>query len=81
MTLTFNTITRDEALAAILSGLQTKRARIEATLRDLCSQLKNNSYDALEGAIPPPKPRTFSAAARKRMAVAQRARWAKKKGN
>lgn len=35
----FTTLTREEALAFILSGMQTKRAEIDATLRDLRSQL------------------------------------------
>lgn len=89
----FTTLTRDEALAFILSGMQTKRAEIDATLRDLRSQLDadavrldgswDTAQDALErqSVLSPKPPRRFSAATRKRMAEAQRARWAKRKGN
>lgn len=87
----FTTLTRDEALAFILSGMQTKRAEIDATLRDLRSQLHTPKPEAwttaaLKDAIlspaadNPKPPRRFSAAARKRMMVAQRARWAKVRG-
>lgn len=39
MTLTLTTITREEALDLLLRGTQTKRAEIEAHIRDLRSQL------------------------------------------
>ena len=111
-TLNLTTITRSEALALILRGLQGKRADIEANQRDLRAQLnpepqESDSWpelarkelaqmskrplrlaidaeldelDTLARKYPPPKPRRkFSAAARKRMAAAQRARWKKAK--
>lgn len=67
--------------------MQTKRAEIDATLRDLRSQLHTPkpeewANEALKDAIlsPPPEPPfKLSAATRKRMAEAQRARWAKRK--
>lgn len=95
MTLTLTTITREEALDLLLRGTQTKRAEIEAHIRDLRSQLgilSTRQYSphwkpaVVTGgmnaeAVTLPKRRKMSAATRKRMAEAQRARWAKRKGN
>ncbi len=87
------TITRSEALALILRGLQAKRADIETNLRDARAQLDGgaldrplrlatdaelNEFDQLARKYPPAKPRRkISAAGRRRMAAAQRARWKK----
>lgn len=90
MTLTLTTITRNEALDLMRRGAQAKRAEIEESIRDLRSQLNRNGTDSrgwtpgmrdLKDAVlgTMPKRRKFSPAARKRMAEAQRARWAKRK--
>ncbi len=81
--LTFQTIPRDEALSLILRGLQAKRAEIDAVQRDLRSQL--NPTVTVTGnmnaeAVGIFKRRKVSAAGRRRMAAAQRARWAKVRG-
>ncbi len=90
--LTLTTINRDEALDLLLRGALARRAEIDATLRDLRAQLNgdNPPIPARELTWPEiareelktiaqrlPKRRKFSAAARKRMSAAQRARWAK----
>lgn len=91
MTLIFTTITRDEALDLMRRGAQAKRAEIEESIRDLRSQLHTPKPESewtpaalkdaiLSPAAPKRKPRRkMSAATRKRMAEAQRARWAKVK--
>lgn len=94
--LKFETITRDEALAFMIAGMQTKRAEIEESIRDLRSQL--NGDDPLERVAghgttlrryQPPLASEgqlrnagykVSAATRARMAAGQRARYAKVQG-
>ena len=63
-----------DKLASIVQQLQQERARIDAALQALTGAVSNNrgtSGTARTGG------RTLSAAARKRIAAAQRARWAK----
>lgn len=86
MTLTLTTITREEALDLLLRGTQTKRAEIEESIRDLRSQLNGDALNPLAlgermaaGITFTRKHAKRSAAVRKRMAEAQRARWAKVK--
>ncbi len=89
--MTFQTIPRDEALQLLLRGLQAKRAEIDAVQRDLRQQLnppKPEAFgeyltaktDQLIKLMEPKPRRKISAAGRRRMAAAQRARWAKVRG-
>ncbi len=76
----FQNFTRDEALQLLLRGLQARRAEIDAVQRDLRAQL--NPTVTVTGnmnaeAVGIFKRRKVSAAGRRRMADAQRARWAK----
>ena len=60
-------------LEAALIGYQTERGRIEQAIADLRRRLGTTGVGA--GSSPAPKKRQLSAAARKRMAAAQRKRW------
>jgi hypothetical protein len=65
------TILRMNALQGIIRSLRRDRARIDAALRALA--MLSTSF----GSRAPGKRRTLSAAARRRIAAAQRARWAR----
>ena len=60
-------------LQAALVGYQVERDRIEQAIADLRRRLGTTGVGA--GSSPAPKKRQVSAAARKRMAAAQRKRW------
>ena len=60
-------------LEAALIGYQVERDRIEQAIADLRRRLGMTGVGA--GSSPAPKKHQVSAAARKRMAVAQRKRW------
>ena len=69
-----------ELLEAALIGFQYKRDQVEQKITELRSQLGGRPVSAPDP-IPAPgasatKPRTMSAAARKRIAMAQKKRWA-----
>jgi len=63
-----------EKLASIVQQLQQERARIDAALQALTGAVSNNS--GTRGTASTVR-RTLSAAARRKIAAAQRARWAK----
>ncbi len=81
MTLAFKTITREEALVLILRGMEAKRAEIDAALHDLRSQLEPHwtVRRLQEHGAQQPKRHTMSAAGRRAISRAQKARWAKLK--
>jgi len=58
-------------IQAIVKELQQERQRIDSAIKALSS---------LDGAAPAAQRRTMSAGARRRIAAAQRARWARQKG-
>ena len=60
-------------LQAALIGYQIERDRIEQAIADLRRRLGTTGVGA--GSSPAPKKRRFSAAAKMRMAAAQRKRW------
>jgi hypothetical protein len=62
-------------LQAALIGYQVERDRIEEAIADLRRRLMTTGVGA--DSSPAPKKRQVSAAARKRMAAAQRKRWRK----
>jgi hypothetical protein len=74
--------TDTELLKAALLGYQVQSERIEATIADIQAQLGHRSpgrhpkaaTDGIEQASP--KKRTMSASARRRIALAQKKRWA-----
>lgn len=64
-------------LQMALLGFQIEKQRIEAKIQDLRSQLKGRGVSistAIDG--PAPRKRELSEAARKRIAMAQKRRWA-----
>ena len=68
-------------LAAALEGLELQKARIEAQIAQVRSMLGGKKSKAPEAAVAvaaaPAKRRKLSAAARKRIGIAQKRRWAK----
>ena len=72
-------------MQSVISELQKERKRLEDELRRVADALNafGNVYmhgSRPKGAVSTRKKRTMSAAARKKIAAAQRARWAKIKG-
>jgi hypothetical protein len=69
-----------ELLAAALFGYEQQRSEIETRIAELRRQLGGSwasvPTGSTDGARPAPKKRTMSAAGRKRIAAAQRKRWA-----
>jgi hypothetical protein len=72
-----STLSRDILLAA-LAGFQLDKQRIDAQIAEVQALLGGSSKP--EPSVSDGTPRTRSVAVRKRMAEAQRARWAKIKG-
>jgi hypothetical protein len=64
-------------MQSVVSQLQHERARLEAELHRVTAALTAFGEVYMRGAKPTRKKRTISAAGRKRIAAAQRARWAK----
>jgi hypothetical protein len=67
-------------MQSVMSDLQTERRRLENELRRVVAALTAFGNVCIRGSRPTRKKRTISAAGRKRIAAAQRARWAKIKG-
>jgi len=67
-------------MQSVISGLQKERKRLEDELHRVAAALTAFGNVYLRGSQPTRKKRTISAAGRKRIAAAQRARWAKIKG-
>lgn len=71
----------ESLLNAALEGLEIQRQRIEEQIREVRSMLGRGRHvqraESPSGDRPPRKKRVLSAAARKRIAAAQKARWAK----
>jgi hypothetical protein len=68
-------------LAAALEGLELQKARIEAQIAQVRSMLGGKKSKAPEAAVAvaaaPAKRRKLSTAARKRIGIAQKSRWAR----
>ena len=70
-------------LSAALEGLEIQKDRIDGQIREVRALLGHRGPGRPKQAVaagpgrPPRKKRTLSAAARKRIAAAQKARWAK----
>jgi hypothetical protein len=67
-------------MQSVISELQKERKRLEDELHRVAAALSAFGNVYLQGSRPTRKKRTISAAGRKRIAAAQRARWAKIKG-
>jgi hypothetical protein len=67
-------------MQSVISELQKERERLEDELRRVAAALTAFGNVYLHGSRPTRKERTISTAGRKRIAAAQRARWAKIKG-
>jgi len=67
-------------MQSVISELQKERKRLEDELHRVAAALAAFGNVYLHGSRPTRKNRTISAAGRKRIAAAQRARWAKIKG-
>ena len=67
-------------MQSVISELQKERKRLEDELHRVAAALAAFGNVYLHGSRPTRKNRTISAAGRKRIAAAQRARWAKVKG-
>ena len=67
-------------MQAVMSELQKERKRLEDELHRVAAALTAFGNVYMHGSRPTRKKRTISAAGRKRIAAAQRRRWAKIKG-
>ena len=67
-------------MQSVVSELQKERKRLEDELHRVAAALTAFGNVYLQGSRPTRKNRTISAEGRKRIAAAQRARWAKIKG-
>ena len=67
-------------MQSVMSELQKERKRLEDELHRVAAALTAFGNVYLHGSRPTRKKRTISVAGRKRIAAAQRARWAKIKG-
>src|SRR5205823_28580 len=68
-----------EVLLAAIDGFEFQKLRLDAQIAEIKQQLSGGD-DASESPAPKSGRKKFSAAARKRMAASQKARWAKIKG-
>ena len=69
-----------EFINAAIEGFETQRRRIDAQLSELRQLLRGDSTAAAVVSEAPRRTRKISAAGRRRIAAAQRARWARVKG-
>lgn len=70
-----------EILTAAIEGFEVQKARVDAQIADLRAMLDGGPARAISTPEAPTRKRKkFSAAARRKMAMAQRARWAGIKG-
>ncbi len=65
-----------ELLAAALEGLQAQRQQIESQIAEVRRMLGSRVAAVPDGSATTPRKRTMSAAAKRRIAEAQRKRWA-----
>jgi hypothetical protein len=70
---------KEELVYAAIDGFTAQKLRIDSQIAELRSML-NGSAQSAAAPEPAPKRRKMSAAARRRIAMAQKARWAKVRG-
>ena len=69
-----------EILRAAIAGFEQQRLQIDAQIAELRAMLSSPNRETNLPGGTAPKRRGFSAASRRKMALAQRARWARKRG-
>ena len=70
----------NEVLSAAIDGFESQKRRIEAQIAELRAILSPGPAEPAATPEAPTKKRKVSAAARRKMALAQKARWAKIRG-
>ena len=70
----------NEIIAAAVDGYEAQRIRIDGKIAELRAMLPGGSPEAAAAPEAPTRKRKISAAARRRMAIAQKKRWAAIKG-
>ena len=70
----------NEIIAAAIDGYEFQKTRIDAKIAELRAMLSGGSAETAATPEPPTRKRKVSVAARRKMALAQKARWAKIKG-
>lgn len=71
----------DEIVRAAIDGFEHRRLQIDGLIAELRTLLPGGSSEAPAASEPTPrKPKKMSAAARRKIAAAQRARWANLRG-
>jgi hypothetical protein len=69
-----------EIITAAIDGFEAQKTHIDAKIAELRAMLPGGSTETVAPLEATPKKRKISAAARRRMAAGQKARWAKIKG-
>ena len=69
-----------EIITAAIDGFKAQKTHIDAQIAELRAMLPGGSTETVAPLEAAPKKRKISAAARRRMALGQKARWAKIKG-
>ena len=71
----------DEIINAAIEGFESQKRRIDSQIADLRQLLNGNRTEVAGTSRAPARKRRVSAAGRRRMAAAQKARWAKIRGD
>lgn len=66
-----------EILKAAIEGFESQKRRINSQIDELRQQLRGGRTETTEAPAAPARRRKMSAAGRRRIAAAQKARWAK----
>ena len=69
-----------EIITAAIEGFESQKRQIDEQISELRSMLTGSAETATTPEAPAPKRKKFSAASKRKMAEAQRLRWAKIKG-
>jgi hypothetical protein len=67
----------NEILNAAIEGFESQKRRINSQIDELRQQLRGGPTETTEAPATPARRRKMSAAGRRRIAAAQKARWAK----
>jgi hypothetical protein len=70
-----------EIITAAIAGFEQQKHQIDAQIAELRAMLPGGNTNATTSEGAPPRRKRFSAAARRKMALAQKARWAKIRGD
>jgi len=69
-----------EIITAAIAGFEQQKHQIDTQIAELRSLLSGDGTHAVASEAAAPRRKRFSAAARRKMALAQKARWAKVRG-